>query len=66
MSKMFRKLGRWFRRLFAPWQDMDLVRAEVQAVRARAPRLAVLPRSNQALKRVEETQEEWIERRGRQ
>ena len=63
MSRVTRKIGRWFKRQFAPWQDRDKVRAEVRAVRRLAPRLAWKPPDNPRLKWVEETQVEWIKRR---
>ncbi len=58
-----RKLRIWFKRLFEPWQDLETVRAEVQASRKGAPRLAGKPDPNQPTRRVGETQLEWQTRR---
>ena len=63
MMRPIRKLRIWFKRLFEPWQDLDLVRAEVQAARREVPCLAWKPDPNQPTKRVGETQLEWQERR---
>ncbi|KKL91300.1 hypothetical protein LCGC14_1896070 [marine sediment metagenome] len=51
-----RKLRIWFKRLFEPWQDLDKVRVEVHAVRAKARSLAWKPDSDQPTRRVGETQ----------
>ena len=63
MMIRLRKLRIWFKRLFEPWRDLQEVRVEVQAARARAPRLAWKPNPAQPLKRVGETQLEWQARR---
>ena len=63
MMITLRKLKIWFKRLFEPWQDLDLVRAEVQAARRDVPCLAWKPDPDRPLKRVGETQLEWQTRR---
>ena len=61
--RTLRKLRIWFKRLFEPWRDLEEVRAEVQAARTGAPRLAWTPDPNQPTRRVGETQLEWQTRR---
>ena len=63
MMIQLRKLRIWFKRLFEPWQDLDLVRAEVQAARRNVPCLAWKPNPDQPTRRVGETQLEWQARR---
>ena len=58
-----KKIRIWFKRLFEPWRDLDEVRAEVQAVRAKAYLLAWKPALGQPLKMPGETQLEWQARR---
>ena len=58
-----RKLRIGFKRLFEAWVNADAVRAEVQASRAGAPRIARKPDPNQPTKRAGETQLEWQARR---
>ena len=65
MMRPIRKLRIWFKRLFEPWRDLDKVRVEVQAVRAKAPRIALGVPLYPPTKRVGETQLEWQARRDR-
>ena len=63
MRIFFRGFARDVRNFFRPWQNMDKVRAEVKRARKNAQRIAKRPNVNQPLKRVDETQAQWMNRR---
>ena len=63
MMRPIRKLRIGFKRLFEAWINADTVRAEVQAARAKAPRIALGVPLCPPTKRVGETQLEWQTRR---
>jgi len=63
MRIFFRGFARDVRNFFRPWRNMDEVRAEVKRARKNAQRIAKRPNVNQPLKRVDETQAQWVKRR---
>ena len=63
MRIFFRGFARDVRNFFRPWQNMDEVRAEVKRTRKNAQRIAKRPNVDQPLKRVDETQAQWMDRR---
>ena len=61
--RILRKLKRFIKVWFEPWQDRDKAKAEVQEIRCKAKPITIMPNPNQETRRLGESQIDWQKRR---